>query len=59
MPIANESYQVSELLFRFKANVKTDIMSNKLLQGVDANSCQKGEENYNIWKAFLTISGPS
>ena len=45
MPIQNESYFGIRASFRFKANVKTDIMSDKLLQGVDEESCQKGEEN--------------
>ena len=28
--------------FRFKANVKTDLMSDKLVQGVDEESCREG-----------------
>ena len=57
------SYLSFRASFRFKANVKTDIMSDKLLQGVDEESCQKGEENnYIIFKKVslkIKISGPS
>ena len=28
--------------FRFTANVKTDLMSDKLVQGVDEESCREG-----------------
>ena len=28
--------------FRFKANVKTDLMSDKLVQGVGEESCREG-----------------
>ena len=38
-----ESYISFRASFRFKANVKTDLMSDKLLRGVDEESCREGE----------------
>ena len=38
-------YEVDEdVLFRLKANVKSDVISGKLVQGVTEESCQEGTE---------------
>ena len=50
--------QVSEFLFlyRFQANVKHDVMSDKLLQGVDEEACREGNPLYKIHFNFQSLS---